>query len=161
LKPSFVIYAPRYRSNSGGAIATHKLCDLLNRAGYKASVFPHWMPSVISSRAVTPRSVAWLASRVLRGLYSTNPLYRTPAATAADVAQGVVVYPEIIGGNPLRATKYVRWLLHQPGVTAPVIGATKMHHLDDAVAALDVKLDAEELQALEAPYQPHPVLGHS
>lgn len=115
MKPSFVIYAPRYRSNSGGAIATHKLCDLLNRAGYKASVFPHWMPSVISSRAVTPRSVAWLASRVLRGLYSTNPRYHTPLATAADVAQGVVVYPEIIGGNPLRATKYVRWLLHQPG----------------------------------------------
>ena len=115
MKPSFVIYAPRYRSNSGGAIATHKLCDLLNRAGYKASVFPHWMPSVISSRAVTPRSVAWLASHLFRGLYSTNPRYRTPLATAADVAEGIVVYPEIIGGNPLRATKYVRWLLHQPG----------------------------------------------
>jgi 1-deoxyxylulose-5-phosphate synthase len=53
------------------------------------------------------------------------------------------------------------WLLHQPGVTAPIVGASKMHHLEDAVAALDVKLDAEELKALEQPYQPHPVLGHS
>jgi 1-deoxyxylulose-5-phosphate synthase len=53
------------------------------------------------------------------------------------------------------------WLLHQPGVTAPIIGASKMHHLDDAVAALDVKLDADELKALAEPYQPHPVLGHS
>jgi aryl-alcohol dehydrogenase (NADP+) len=53
------------------------------------------------------------------------------------------------------------WLLHQPGVTAPIVGATKMQHLDDAVAALDVKLDAEELKALAEPYQPHPVLGHS
>jgi aryl-alcohol dehydrogenase-like predicted oxidoreductase len=53
------------------------------------------------------------------------------------------------------------WLLHQPGVTAPIVGASKMHHLDDAVAALDVKLDAEELKALAEPYQPHPVLGHS
>jgi aryl-alcohol dehydrogenase (NADP+) len=53
------------------------------------------------------------------------------------------------------------WLLHQPGVTAPIVGASKMQHLDDAVASLDVKLDAEELKALAEPYQPHPVLGHS
>jgi aryl-alcohol dehydrogenase (NADP+) len=53
------------------------------------------------------------------------------------------------------------WLLQQPGVTAPIIGASKMHHLDDAVAALDVKLDTAELKALEEPYQPHRVLEHS
>jgi aryl-alcohol dehydrogenase (NADP+) len=53
------------------------------------------------------------------------------------------------------------WLLHRPGVTAPIIGASKMHHLDDAIAALSVKLDAEELKALAEPYQPHAVLGHS
>ena len=53
------------------------------------------------------------------------------------------------------------WLLHQPGVTAPIVGASKMHHLDDAVAALSLKLDTEELQALSEPYRPHPVLGHS
>ena len=53
------------------------------------------------------------------------------------------------------------WMLQQPGVTAPIIGASKMEHLEDAVAALELKLDAEELKALEEPYQPHPVLGHS
>jgi 1-deoxyxylulose-5-phosphate synthase len=53
------------------------------------------------------------------------------------------------------------WLLHQPGVTAPIIGASKMKHLDDAIAALELKLDASELEALSAPYRPHPVLGHS
>jgi len=53
------------------------------------------------------------------------------------------------------------WLLHQPGLTAPIIGASKPHHLDDAIAALSLKLDAEELKALEEPYRPHPVLGHS
>ncbi len=53
------------------------------------------------------------------------------------------------------------WLLQQPGVTAPIIGASKPHHLDDAIAALDLKLTAEELKALEEPYRPHPVLGHS
>ncbi|MET0391228.1 MAG: aldo/keto reductase [Polyangiales bacterium] len=52
------------------------------------------------------------------------------------------------------------WLLHQKGVTAPIIGATKLQHLDDAVRAVDIKLDDAELQALEAAYEPHPVLGH-
>jgi aryl-alcohol dehydrogenase (NADP+) len=52
------------------------------------------------------------------------------------------------------------WLLHQPGVTAPIIGASKPHHLDDALAALKLKLDATELKALAEPYRPHPVLGH-
>ncbi|HQX76627.1 MAG TPA: aldo/keto reductase, partial [Thermoflexales bacterium] len=53
------------------------------------------------------------------------------------------------------------WVLHQPGITAPIIGASKMSHLDDALAALDVKLDADELKALNDAYVPHPVLGHS
>jgi len=53
------------------------------------------------------------------------------------------------------------WVLHQPGITSPIVGATKLHHLDDAVAALDVELHETELKALAEPYQPHPVLGHT
>ncbi len=53
------------------------------------------------------------------------------------------------------------WLLHQPGITAPIIGASKMEHLEQAVAALDIKLDDRDRTFLEEPYQPHPVLGHS
>ena len=52
------------------------------------------------------------------------------------------------------------WLLHQPGVTAPIIGASRMQHLDDALKALELKLSEEELQELAEPYRPHPVLGH-
>lgn len=52
------------------------------------------------------------------------------------------------------------WLLRQPGVTAPIIGATKMVQLEQAVAALDVSLSDEECAQLEEPYQPHGVLGH-
>ena len=52
------------------------------------------------------------------------------------------------------------WVLAQPGITAPIIGASKMQHLEDAVAALKLKLDAAELKALAEPYQPHAVLGH-
>jgi aryl-alcohol dehydrogenase-like predicted oxidoreductase len=52
------------------------------------------------------------------------------------------------------------WLLQQPGVTAPIVGATKLQHLDDAVAAVELHLQEDEIRALEAPYRPHPVLGH-
>ncbi|HEU4989157.1 MAG TPA: aldo/keto reductase [Gemmatimonadaceae bacterium] len=52
------------------------------------------------------------------------------------------------------------WLLQKPGVTSPIIGATKMPHLEAAVAALDVKLSTDEVAALEEHYVPHPIAGH-
>jgi 1-deoxyxylulose-5-phosphate synthase len=51
------------------------------------------------------------------------------------------------------------WLLHKPGVTAPIIGASKISHLEDAVSALEVSLSDDEINNLEEPYQPHPILG--
>jgi aryl-alcohol dehydrogenase-like predicted oxidoreductase len=51
------------------------------------------------------------------------------------------------------------WLLQKDGVTAPIVGATKMEHLETAVGAVDVQLSKEEMAALEAPYVPHPVAG--
>ena len=53
------------------------------------------------------------------------------------------------------------WLLGRPAVNAPIVGATKAQHLDDAVMAVDVTLTDDEVTRLEAPYRPHPVLGHS
>jgi 1-deoxyxylulose-5-phosphate synthase len=52
------------------------------------------------------------------------------------------------------------WLLLRPGVTAPIVGASKPHHLQDAAAALEVKLTHQEISQLESVYVPHPVLGH-
>ncbi|MGA2752268.1 MAG: aldo/keto reductase [Terracidiphilus sp.] len=60
-----------------------------------------------------------------------------------------------------RAQVALAWLLARPGVTAPIVGATKANHLEDAVAALSVHLTPEEVTALEEPYVPHPVLGFS
>jgi aryl-alcohol dehydrogenase-like predicted oxidoreductase len=50
------------------------------------------------------------------------------------------------------------WLLHRPGVTAPIVGATKLGHIDDALAAASLELSADELALLDAPYLPHPVI---
>src|SRR6266550_3129394 len=58
-----------------------------------------------------------------------------------------------------RAQIALAWLLAKPVITAPIVGATKLHHLDDAIASVDVKLSAEEVAALEAPYIPHAVVG--
>jgi aryl-alcohol dehydrogenase-like predicted oxidoreductase len=58
-----------------------------------------------------------------------------------------------------RAQVALAWLLQQPGITSPIIGASREGHLDDAMAALELRLTSEELAALEAPYVPHPVSG--
>ena len=59
-----------------------------------------------------------------------------------------------------RAQIALAWLLHQPVVTSPIIGVTSVKHLEDAVGALDVDLDDEEIATLEEHYAPHPVVGH-
>jgi aryl-alcohol dehydrogenase-like predicted oxidoreductase len=51
------------------------------------------------------------------------------------------------------------WVLQKDGITAPIVGASKPNHLTDAVAAVSLKLTKEEIEALEAPYEPHHVAG--
>src|SRR6202163_1314092 len=58
-----------------------------------------------------------------------------------------------------RAQVALAWLLAKPAITAPIVGATKLQHLEDALASVGVKLTAEEIAALEEPYVPHPVVG--
>ena len=58
-----------------------------------------------------------------------------------------------------RAQIALAWLLHKPVITAPIIGATKLSHLDDALGSLEVTLSGEEIATLEEPYAPHPVAG--
>jgi 1-deoxyxylulose-5-phosphate synthase len=74
-----------------------------------------------------------------------------------EVIDAVRRAAEARGVSPARVA--LAWLLSRPPVTAPIIGATKMQHLEDAVAALDLELTAEEVRQLEAPYRPHPVRG--
>lgn len=52
------------------------------------------------------------------------------------------------------------WLLQKPGITAPIIGASKMHHLKEAAGAVDIELSAAEIEQIEAPYIPHQIMGH-
>jgi aryl-alcohol dehydrogenase-like predicted oxidoreductase len=84
-------------------------------------------------------------------------------AKTAEVDKGVVERLAKVAGErgvPM-AQVSLAWLLTKPAITAPIVGATKPHHLEDAVAAVGLKLTADEVKALEEPYVPHPVLGLS
>ena len=85
-----------------------------------------------------------------------NGLYfRDEDFDVADRAQDVAKERGVTGSQIALA-----WILSKSQVTAPIIGATKMEHLDQAIAALDIKLSEAEIKQLEEPYKPHPVLGH-
>ena len=69
---------------------------------------------------------------------------------------------EIAQGRGLTGSQIaLAWILSKPYVHSPIIGATKIEHLDQAIAALDLRLSDEEVKRLEEPYKPHPILGHS
>jgi aryl-alcohol dehydrogenase-like predicted oxidoreductase len=81
--------------------------------------------------------------------------YREPSDW--DVVEAVRSVAGERGVPPARIA--LAWLLSKPVVSSPIVGATKLDHLDEAVAALDIRLSEEEVAILEAPYRPHPVIG--
>jgi aryl-alcohol dehydrogenase (NADP+) len=86
-----------------------------------------------------------------------NGLYfREEDFTVADLAR------EIAGERGVTGSQVaLSWILSKQQVTSPIIGATKMDHLEQAIAALEIKLSEDEIKRLEEPYKPHPVLGHA
>jgi aryl-alcohol dehydrogenase-like predicted oxidoreductase len=84
-------------------------------------------------------------------------LYAATAEADRKVVEAVAAVAKARGVP--RAQVALAWVLQQPGITAPIIGATKIEHLDDAVAALSLRLSPEEIATLEAPYVPHQVAG--
>jgi len=83
------------------------------------------------------------------GLYYTEPDY--------DIADRVVEVAKQKGVLPIQAA--LAWVLSKPGVAAPIVSTTKIAQLDELIAGMSLTLSADEMRALEAPYQPHPVLG--
>ena len=75
-----------------------------------------------------------------------------------DVIDRLVEVAEEVGAKPVQVA--LAWLLQKPGVTAPIVGATKDGHLEDALAAAELRLTADQVVRLEDPYRPHPILGH-
>jgi aryl-alcohol dehydrogenase-like predicted oxidoreductase len=99
-----------------------------------------------ADKAATPRAAA--------DDYTRN-LYDHPSDD--DVVEAVRAVAAARGAPP--AAVALAWLLSRPAVTAPIVGATKLAHLETALSALDVTLTSEEIRTLEAPYRPHAVRG--
>lgn len=121
----FLIVSPDYCEISGGVVALHKLCDILNKFGYSAFLYPY-----VSCRENSPAG-RWKSLlggmfddlRIIRNRisknYKVNPHYETPVIYSINLSmcqdQWIVVYPEITYGNPLSAQNVIRWFLHHPG----------------------------------------------
>ena len=89
----------------------------------------------------------------------TDQFGKTIYSVAADADGAVIDRVQKVAQNrglPM-AQVSLAWMLSKPAITSPIVGATKPHHLEDAVAAVSLKLTAEEIKSLEAPYVPHPV----
>ena len=119
----------------------------------KLSVIP-WSPLAKGRLARKPskehnETLRAQTDAIRRRLYNEEDL--TIAQRVCDVAE--------TRGSPM-AQAALAWMLSKPVITAPIVGATRLHHLEDAFAALSVQLTLKEIQYLEEAYQPHPVLDH-
>ena len=111
-------------------------------------------------------------SPLARGFLAGNRSRATERAKTDDIAQGFYVadsdftiadrVADVAKKRGVSAAQIaLAWILNKPGVTAPIVGASKISQLEESIAAVDIKLDPSEMQSLEELYQPHPVLGHS
>ena len=114
-----------------------------------------WSPLARGRLARTTASPISGTTRADSDTYAVD-LYDSPSDTKV-IEAGRKVASEL-GAAPSEVA--LAWLLQKPGVAAPIVGATKIEHLESAVRALDVKLTPEQIRALEAPYEPHAVRGH-
>lgn len=121
----FLIVTPKFQETSGGVVVLHKLCDILNNLGYTSYIYP----------LINPRSYYFgrRLSTLIGGIYDdirlfsllflrrfrTNPKYNTPilkyCRQVRDNGEWIVIYPEIVDGNPIEGKNIVRWFLHHPG----------------------------------------------
>ncbi len=112
----FIIIAPGYDDNAGGIVVLHQLCDRLNLLGHESYLWPFFKPAL---NCTNPFKTIYLFIKYFRKQikYGFKKNYRlnTPTANYADLEGAVIVYPEVVVGNPLRAKNVVRWLLHKPG----------------------------------------------
>jgi len=121
-RPEFVVFAPPYDPNVGGYIALHYLCHLLNEVGYRAHLVPFFNSAEISpidadslvTKLLDQRAEIQKSNYTINAAWNT-PIYRRPWRGIAKRDDLVVVYPEVVFGNPLRAKNVARWLLHDPG----------------------------------------------
>ena len=112
----YVIYSPPYHEDNGGAIAMHKLCDLLNKQGHESVIYP-FFPQFNVNKPIG--SSVYIVKKYIKermfGVFETNREFCTPVVDEVDIDNDIAIYPEIVYGNPLGVRRVVRWLMNRPG----------------------------------------------
>jgi len=102
-----------------------------------------------------PQEGGQMTKRAQTDQFANSSYFRDDDFAVADTAAKVA---KELGVTPTQVA--CAWVLQAPGVTAPIVGATKTHHLKEIFEAADITLSAEDVEALEKPYRQHPILGH-
>jgi len=117
----YIIFAPSYSENNGGAVTLHHLCELVNKIGYECYLYPAFDNveiNLLNYKTVLPNFLKKLIRQPFRR-FKTSKRFSTPVLKEfpgrLNLNKVVVIYPEIVFGNPLGAKNIVRWLLHNPG----------------------------------------------
>lgn len=121
MKKKFIIFAPSYSENNGGAVTLHHLCDLINSNSRECYLYPGFDNielNIINYKKVLLKFLFNLIRQPFR-FFKTNERFNTPIIKnfpgKFNVEDLIIIYPEIVFGNPLGAKNVVRWLLHNPG----------------------------------------------
>ncbi len=117
----FIIFAPPYDPNIGGIIALHNLCHILNGLGRRAYLFPYVAGLPVDLPLEMQLKMGFRVPNADIQRLEVNPAFQTPVislenlSTIAQSDSFIIVYPEVVWGNPLNAKNVVRWFLHNPG----------------------------------------------
>ena len=164
-----VIVTPAYCEKVGGAVVLHKLCDILRRQGYDASLYPfvtcfqlsdqHWFDTItLFLKQIFRVHLALFFGKFALNRNFDTPIYRGKL-NILNNDNTIVVYPETVCGNPLLAKNVVRWLLHQPGFHTGEISFARGDLLVKFNSAIkDVQLDgvsiaSQELKVIHYPLE--------
>ncbi|MFK3705172.1 aldo/keto reductase [Klebsiella sp. NPDC088457] len=128
----------------------NEMLPLCRRAG--VSVIP-WSPL---ARGRLTRPWGETTARLVSDEFGKT-LYSATDENDAQIAQNLADVAEELGAN--RAQVALAWLLSKPGVAAPIVGASRQEQLDELLGAVDLTLTPEQVAKMEAPYQPHPIVG--
>jgi len=136
---NFIIVAPSYSENSGGVIALHTLCHILNSHGYRAYLYHFYGSGLLNGKSIYAsffEFARYSARKVFRS-YQTSGEFITPIFNGKlNNKNTIVIYPEIVIGNPLNASNVVRWFLYTPGGHNGVISVNERDLLVDYNAFL-------------------------
>lgn len=161
---TFVVYAGSYNEDSGGNIALHKLCHILNSIGHTSYIFPEIL-SGGELATLGNHDGANLFDRYVASNFKTNPEFKCPILSATSLSELhrstdiITVYPEVIDGNPLGAKNVVRWLLHNLGFHTGRINISKGDLLipyDSSIEAVSIpgcRFSSSPMRIVHIPFE--------